>query len=121
MENIRIGRKDATDEELVHVCKLAQADDFISQFPDGYDTYIEQGGTNVSGGQKQRLCIARRRAAEDIHSPGVPQGRAHHPARRGHCQPGRRERNADTERAVAAHKEQDRSGDSPPDAHRGRG
>ena len=58
-ENLRWGNKDATDEELVHVCKLAQADDFIRSFPDGYDTYIEQGGTNVSGGQKQRLCIAR--------------------------------------------------------------
>jgi len=58
-ENLRWGNKDATDEELVHVCKLACADEFISQFPKGYDTYIEQGGTNVSGGQKQRLCIAR--------------------------------------------------------------
>ena len=58
-DNLRWGNKEATDEELVHVCKLAQADDFISQFSDGYDTWIEQGGTNVSGGQKQRLCIAR--------------------------------------------------------------
>ena len=58
-ENLRWGDKIATDEELVRVCKLAQADDFVSAFPDGYDTYIEQGGTNVSGGQKQRLCIAR--------------------------------------------------------------
>lgn len=58
-ENLRWGNKDASDEDLVRVCKLAQADDFISQFPDKYDTYIEQGGTNVSGGQKQRLCIAR--------------------------------------------------------------
>lgn len=58
-ENLRWGNKDATEEELVRVCKLAQADDFIRSFPDGYDTYIEQGGTNVSGGQKQRLCIAR--------------------------------------------------------------
>ena len=58
-ENLRWGSKDATDEELVEVCRLAQADEFIRQFPDGYDTYIEQGGTNVSGGQKQRLCIAR--------------------------------------------------------------
>ena len=58
-ENLRWGNPDATDEELVHACKLAQADDFIRTFPDGYDTYIEQGGTNVSGGQKQRLCIAR--------------------------------------------------------------
>jgi ATP-binding cassette subfamily B protein len=58
-ENLRWGNKDATDEELIHACKLAQADDFIKNFPDGYDTYIEQGGTNVSGGQKQRLCIAR--------------------------------------------------------------
>ena len=58
-ENLRWGNKDATDEELVEVCKLAQADSFITTFPDGYDTYIEQGGTNVSGGQKQRLCIAR--------------------------------------------------------------
>ena len=51
--------ENATDEELVEACKLAQADEFVSSFPDGYDTYIEQGGTNVSGGQKQRLCIAR--------------------------------------------------------------
>lgn len=58
-ENLRWGNKDATDEEMVEACKLAQADDFIRSFPDGYDTMIEQGGTNVSGGQKQRLCIAR--------------------------------------------------------------
>lgn len=58
-ENLRWGNPEATDEELVEACKLAQADDFIRTFPDGYDTYIEQGGTNVSGGQKQRLCIAR--------------------------------------------------------------
>ena len=58
-ENLRWGNPDASDEELVRVCKLAQADEFISAFPDGYDTHIEQGGTNVSGGQKQRLCIAR--------------------------------------------------------------
>lgn len=58
-ENLRWGSKEATDEELIQACKLACADEFISQFPDGYDTYIEQGGANVSGGQKQRLCIAR--------------------------------------------------------------
>ena len=58
-ENLRWGNPNATDEELVEACKLAQADDFIRTFPDGYDTRIEQGGTNVSGGQKQRLCIAR--------------------------------------------------------------
>ena len=58
-ENLRWGDPDATDEEMIAACKLAQADDFIRSFPDGYDTYIEQGGTNVSGGQKQRLCIAR--------------------------------------------------------------
>ncbi len=58
-ENLRWGDANASDEELVRVCKLAQADEFISTFPDGYDTYIEQGGSNVSGGQKQRLCIAR--------------------------------------------------------------
>ena len=58
-ENLRWGNENATDEELVEVCKLAQADEFISTFPDGYNTYIEQGGSNVSGGQKQRLCIAR--------------------------------------------------------------
>ena len=58
-ENLRWGDPNATDEELVHACKLAQADEFIQLFPDKYDTYIEQGGTNVSGGQKQRLCIAR--------------------------------------------------------------
>ena len=58
-ENLRWGNEDATDEELVEACKLAQADEFISSFPQGYDTFIEQGGTNVSGGQKQRLCIAR--------------------------------------------------------------
>ena len=58
-ENLRWGNPDATDEELVRVCKLAQADEFIQGFPDKYDTYIEQGGSNVSGGQKQRLFIAR--------------------------------------------------------------
>lgn len=58
-DNLRWGDKNATDDEMVHACKLAQAHDFISQFPNGYDTYIEQGGANVSGGQKQRLCIAR--------------------------------------------------------------
>lgn len=58
-ENLRWGNKDATDEELIEACKLAQADSFIQEFPDKYDTMISQGGTNVSGGQKQRLCIAR--------------------------------------------------------------
>ena len=58
-ENLRWGNPNATDEELIHACKLACAHEFIEAFPDGYDTYIEQGGTNVSGGQKQRLCIAR--------------------------------------------------------------
>ena len=58
-DNLRWGNKEATDEEMVRVCKLAQADGFINEFPKKYDTYIEQGGTNVSGGQKQRLCIAR--------------------------------------------------------------
>ena len=58
-ENLRWGNENATDEEIVAACKIAQADEFISTFPDGYNTYIEQGGTNVSGGQKQRLCIAR--------------------------------------------------------------
>ena len=58
-DNLRWGKEDATDEEMRHVCQLAQADEFIQTFTDGYDTYIEQGGTNVSGGQKQRLCIAR--------------------------------------------------------------
>ena len=58
-DNIRWGNENASDEEVVRVCKLAQADSFIEGFPDKYDTYIEQGGTNVSGGQKQRLCIAR--------------------------------------------------------------
>ena len=58
-ENLRWGNAEATDEEMVRVCKLAQADPFIQEFPDKYDTHIEQGGSNVSGGQKQRLCIAR--------------------------------------------------------------
>lgn len=58
-ENLRWGNAEATDEELMEACRLAQADEFIRSFPDGYDTYIEQGGANVSGGQKQRLCIAR--------------------------------------------------------------
>ena len=58
-ENLRWGNKDATDEEMIRACKLAEAHDFIESFPDKYDTHIEQGGTNVSGGQKQRLCIAR--------------------------------------------------------------
>lgn len=58
-ENLRWGNENASDEELKEACRLAQADEFVSAMPDGYDTYIEQGGTNVSGGQKQRLCIAR--------------------------------------------------------------
>ena len=58
-ENLRWGNPTATDEEIVKACKIAQADDFVSSFKDGYDTFIEQGGANVSGGQKQRLCIAR--------------------------------------------------------------
>ncbi len=58
-ENLRWGNKEATDEEMIHACKAAQAHEFIESFPDKYDTHIEQGGTNVSGGQKQRLCIAR--------------------------------------------------------------
>ena len=58
-DNLRWGKEDATDDEIKRVCRLACADDFIQSFPDKYDTYIEQGGTNVSGGQKQRLCIAR--------------------------------------------------------------
>ncbi len=58
-ENLRWGNPDATDAEIEEACRLAQADDFVRSFPDGYDTFIEQGGTNVSGGQKQRLCIAR--------------------------------------------------------------
>ena len=58
-ENLRWGNPDATDDEMAEACRLAQADEFIRQFPDGYDTHIEQGGSNVSGGQKQRLCIAR--------------------------------------------------------------
>ena len=58
-ENLRWGNENATDKELIEACRLAQADEFVQSFPDGYDTYIEQGGSNVSGGQKQRLCIAR--------------------------------------------------------------
>ena len=58
-ENLRWGNENATDEELIEACKLAAAHDFVTSFPDGYDTHIEQGGANVSGGQKQRLCIAR--------------------------------------------------------------
>lgn len=58
-KNLRWGNEHATDDELVHACRLAQADSFIQEFPDQYDTYIDQGGTNVSGGQRQRLCIAR--------------------------------------------------------------
>ncbi|MBR2337541.1 MAG: ABC transporter ATP-binding protein [Clostridia bacterium] len=58
-ENLRWGNEEATQEEIIEACRLAQADDFVKSFPDGYETHIEQGGTNVSGGQKQRLCIAR--------------------------------------------------------------
>ena len=58
-ENLRWGNEEASDEEIREACRLAQADEFVSSFPEGYNTWIEQGGTNVSGGQKQRLCIAR--------------------------------------------------------------
>ena len=58
-DNLRWGNPNASDEEMLQACRLAQADEFIQRFPDGYDTHIEQGGSNVSGGQKQRLCIAR--------------------------------------------------------------
>ena len=58
-ENLRWGNPDASDAELIHACELSQADEFIRQFPDGYDTMVERGGANLSGGQKQRLCIAR--------------------------------------------------------------
>jgi hypothetical protein len=58
-ENLRWGNPDATDEEIIRACELSQADEFVRQFPDGYDTMIERGGSNLSGGQKQRLCIAR--------------------------------------------------------------
>lgn len=58
-ENLRWGNENATDEEIRHACRLACADEFVESFEDGYETYIEQGGSNVSGGQKQRLCIAR--------------------------------------------------------------
>ena len=59
LDNLRWGKNDATEEECVKACKLACADEFIEKFPDKYNTHIEQGGTNVSGGQRQRLCIAR--------------------------------------------------------------
>jgi ATP-binding cassette subfamily B protein len=59
LENLRWGRPDATEEECIEACRMACADEFIEKMPDGYNTYIEQGGTNVSGGQRQRLCIAR--------------------------------------------------------------
>ena len=58
-DNLRWGNPNASDEEMLQACRLAQAAEFIQRFPDGYDTHIEQGGSNVSGGQKQRLCIAR--------------------------------------------------------------
>ncbi|MFQ9917159.1 MAG: hypothetical protein ACLRWQ_13000 [Flavonifractor plautii] len=81
-ENLRWGKKDATDEEMVRVCKLAQADSFIQEFPDKYDTYIEQGGTNVSGGQKQRP-VYRQGPAEETEDPDS--GRFH--LRRGSPRP----------------------------------
>lgn len=84
-DNLRWGNPDATDEEMLQACRLAQADEFIQQFPNKYDTWIEQGGANVSGGQKQRLCIARAllKKPQDINSGrfnqrrGYPHGRAH--------------------------------------------
>ena len=87
-ENLRWGDKNATDEECRHACRLACADEFIERFPDGYNTYIEQGGTNVSGGQKQRLCIARAllKEAEDTdfrrqHQCGGHRNRCQDPSR----------------------------------------
>ena len=58
-DNLKWGNPQASDEDMIHACRLAQADEFVQQFPDRYDTFLDQGGTNVSGGQKQRLCIAR--------------------------------------------------------------
>ena len=58
-DNLKWGSPNASEEEIIHACRLSQADEFIRQFPDQYDTFLDQGGTNVSGGQKQRLCIAR--------------------------------------------------------------
>src|SRR3712207_7437375 len=67
-ENLRWGKEDATDEEIIQACKIAQADDFISKFPDGYDTYIEQGGSNVSGGQRSE----ERRVGKECRSRWSP-------------------------------------------------
>lgn len=72
-ENLRWGREDATDQEIADACRMACADEFIEKMPDGYDTHIEQGGTNVSGGQKQRLCIAR----AILRRQGADYGRQH--------------------------------------------
>ena len=63
-DNLKWGSPNASEEEIIHACRLSQADEFIRQFPDQYDTFLDQGGTNVSGGQKQRLCIARALAVE---------------------------------------------------------
>ena len=81
LDNLRWGKEDATEEECAEACRLACADEFIERFPDGYNTWIEQGGSNVSGGQKQRLCIARALLKE---AEGADSGRFHQRRGYGH-------------------------------------